>query len=263
MNKKRKYLLIAIAFVLCFMNSVLLQAESCNAPGTEGVKYTADSGCDYTTDKRTCCFNGQWSPWNEECPNCTGMMYGCSNGDGCEQPKYMGSCPSEMGTNVTYLGLQCVSGKGWEFQCRCSTGETITFHNDYASNPQKCCKSESYFINLGNVAMGAICSGSTGSVSPYGKSVWLSNISRSYGTCQEVADKWWETVQKAGDSNGNVLAPVSGESYYSHQVIITTNENPSGNLSGSDVTTIDCSDPNNATSYRTVYCFVFGEKRIC
>ncbi len=42
--------------------------SSCGASGTKQYKYTADSGCSYTTSTRTCCYNGSWSAWDAACP---------------------------------------------------------------------------------------------------------------------------------------------------------------------------------------------------
>lgn len=50
--------------------------DSCGISGTKQYKYTADSGCGYSTSTRTCCYNGSWSAWDGVCPaapkQCTG-----------------------------------------------------------------------------------------------------------------------------------------------------------------------------------------------
>ena len=48
--------------------SVLVFAESCSTVGSTDKKYTPQGDCDYKTETRTCCEDGNWSEWDKECP---------------------------------------------------------------------------------------------------------------------------------------------------------------------------------------------------
>ena len=76
-------------------------------PGDTQNKYTA-SGCSYTTQTRTCCSNGTWSNWDEECKGCEEKSPCSSDADCCNGR----SCVSSgghvsLGDSGKRCGIQC------------------------------------------------------------------------------------------------------------------------------------------------------------
>ena len=64
---------IMLAIALIILVSVFCYAESCKDSGLEK-EYKSDEGnCTYQT--RTCCENGEWSDWGEECKVCGPRKY--------------------------------------------------------------------------------------------------------------------------------------------------------------------------------------------
>ncbi len=98
---------------------------SCSA-GTVQNKYTA-TGCDTRTETRTCCSNGSWSGWDEDCPkDCTG-----------EKPATSQACFSGYQTRT----VTCVNGSwqtGTWSECDCTNSQYEWV--DLPDNQGKCCQ---------------------------------------------------------------------------------------------------------------------------
>ncbi len=128
-------------------------------PGDTQNKYTA-SGCSYTTQTRTCCSDGTWSNWDEECKECEEKSPCSSDADCCNGR----SCVSTGGL-VTFedsgkrCGIQCsesskptcsLAGGTCSYICTCdpSTGEWVN------CNKSQFCKAGYETVKLSN---GDIC----------------------------------------------------------------------------------------------------------
>ena len=69
-------------------------------------KYTA-SGCSYTTQKRTCCYDGTWSGWDEECKACEDKNPCSSDADCCDGKSCVNVTNGGLLTLEKVCGIQC------------------------------------------------------------------------------------------------------------------------------------------------------------
>ena len=152
--------------VFCLFACISLgRAESCSSSGQVQYKYTA-SGCNYITEKRTCCSNGSWSAWNGSCPTYIACNSGnkpvttqaCGGGTGSQTRTV--SCDTSTGKWITgsWGTCTCPSGSFWDSYysscasaCYCGWGYKPACPYDKCKN--LCCPSASYDMD------NAICGG--------------------------------------------------------------------------------------------------------
>ena len=118
---------IMLAIALIILVSVFCYAESCKGSGLEK-EYKSDEGnCTYQT--RTCCENGEWSDWGEECKVCGEGE--CWNGSMCEKSQTSLLCTSYennwgvVGGSLTREATCTSNGWSygeWEGYCQCEEG---------------------------------------------------------------------------------------------------------------------------------------------
>ena len=95
---------------ICVM-SALANAESCTPVGATDKKYTP-SGCDYKTETRTCCEDGNWSEWNKDCPKVACKEDECLRDGKCEKKL---SCTGTKGSSdCSKLSREYSSGTAYK-----------------------------------------------------------------------------------------------------------------------------------------------------
>ena len=120
---------ICLTIIVVLAVITLSYAESCSDVGTTENKYTAQGDCNYKTQTRTCCEDGNWSDWDEECKVCGEGE--CWNGSMCEKPQTSLLCKSYknkwgvVGGSLTRKAT-CTSN-GWSYgewkgDCQCAEG---------------------------------------------------------------------------------------------------------------------------------------------
>lgn len=141
-----------ILTVLVMLFSInFVYGDTCTSVGTIKERYTANE-CGYTTQKRECCSNGNWSPWvdGSETPHCCPTNH-CWNGSICQTPAPTTSIVSAPSgyynvTTCTYLKFptNCIYGQGFEYQeegslagCSCVSG-----YSNFDKDAKRCYKCE-------------------------------------------------------------------------------------------------------------------------
>ena len=135
LKKKIGLFFINCVIFLCFMamcgigvcQTIRPPRPTVCTPGNTEDQYTA-SGCSYSTSTRTCCSDGTWSNWNEECKVCEEKKPCTSDADCCNGR----SCVFSGGSRI--CGIQCsesskptcsLAGGTCTYSCTCnaSTGK--------------------------------------------------------------------------------------------------------------------------------------------
>ena len=114
---------IVLTMLIMSVLSAFVYAESCSV-GTTDKKYTPQGDCDYKTETRTCCEDGNWSEWDKTCKP---KYKECEEGDeGTATVELWGSSAYWSGKVVGSKTCQrkCVNGK-WEYSLKsisCKSG---------------------------------------------------------------------------------------------------------------------------------------------
>ena len=120
---KNKTVRNAFFTIFCLFACVSLgYAESCSTAGATQNKYMA-SGCSYTTQRRTCCSNKQWSAWGGSCPTCN------KSADTCDARQIYADFDEANCKCICPTGAKEVNGT-----CECDTA------NGYVEGDHECVK---------------------------------------------------------------------------------------------------------------------------
>ena len=132
-------------------------ASECSV-GDVKYKYTSDvGGCDYSIETRTCCRDGKWSGWDDDCEGCGNNT--CWNGTSCESK--INKC-AEGG--ATQSSVSCSEPNGFVYSCTCN-GESWGSYgkNDSVPHCVTCTDKEVYGLasTTGVAIFDASCSDET------------------------------------------------------------------------------------------------------
>lgn len=133
----RNYLLFTLLFLGMFTASAAAQLHGAykDKQGLIQYKYTADDECGYETSTRTLCNNGEWSEWDQPCPDNICSNNECWNGTSCESKPAAPVCLKDLSSKPyerDLWGKQCTQwackeGEGFVCMKYREIGNSITY----------------------------------------------------------------------------------------------------------------------------------------